>query len=53
MANIINLQWIDFVVYTNKDLHVERICKDGSLWEKVMLPELASFYFSFILKQNE
>ena len=42
-------------VYTNKDLHlhVERICKDSSLWEEVMLPELTSFYFSFILKRNE
>ena len=53
VANIVHLQWIDFVIYTDKDLHVDRICKDSSLWEKVMLPELTSFYFSFILKQIE
>ena len=49
VMNILNLGWIDFVVYTNVDLHVEHIYKDVSLWEMKMLPELTSFYFSFIL----
>ena len=49
VLNILNLPWIDFVVYTNVDMHAERIYKEISLWENKMLPELTSFYFSFIL----
>jgi hypothetical protein len=40
VLNILNLPGIDFVVYTNVDMHVERIYKEISLWEIKMLPEL-------------
>ena len=31
---ILQLKWSDFVVYTKKDLHVERIFFDNELWKK-------------------
>ena len=49
VLNILNLPWIDFVVYTDVDMCKDRIFKDVSLWEKKMLPELTSFYFRYIL----
>ena len=49
LVNILNLPWIDFIVYTEEDLHGERIYRDVNLWKPVMLPELTSFYFSYIL----
>ena len=45
----LHLQWADFVVYTKKDLHVERVYFDNDLWEKIMVPELTSFYFEYVL----
>jgi hypothetical protein len=45
----LKLQWFDFVVFTSKDLHVERIYFDKTLWENVMLPELTRFYFQYVL----
>ena len=45
----LNFQWCDFVVLTSKDLHVERIYFDKTLWETVMMPELTDFYFKFML----
>ena len=45
----LQLQWCDFVVYTSKDLFVERITFDSSFWEKSMVPELTRFYFEFVL----
>lgn len=45
----LKLQWSDFIVYTRKDLHVERINFDSDLWEQVMLPELTDFYFTYML----
>jgi hypothetical protein len=46
---ICQLSWIDFVVYTVKDLHVERIYFDVLKWENNMLPKLTDFYFMFLL----
>lgn len=45
----LKLQWCDFVVFTSKDLHVERIYYDQTLWETVMIPELINFYFQHVL----
>ncbi len=45
----LKLQWCDFVVFTSKDLHVERIYFDKTLWENVMVPELTRFYFQYVL----
>jgi len=49
VLNILGLDWIDFVVFTNKELHVERIHRDHHLWRLKMLPELTSFYVTYIL----
>ena len=40
--------WCDFVVFTHKDLYVERIKFESELWDKQMLPELNSFYFTYL-----
>ena len=42
--NLHNLDWIDFVVFTKKDMHIERIHKDSFLWISTMLPEQTSFF---------
>ena len=49
VVNLLGLSWIDFVVCTNVDAYVERILRHETTWEKKMLPELTSFFFSFIL----
>ena len=49
ILNILGLEWIDFIVYTLKDLHIERIQVDTSIWDKEVLPELTKFYADYIL----
>ena len=44
VMNLLNLDWINFVVFTKKDMHIERIHKDSFLWRSKMLPELTSFF---------
>ena len=51
LVNILNLPGIDFIVYTEEDIHVERIYRDVNLWKTVMLPELTSFYCNYILPE--
>ena len=38
----------DFVVYTSKDIHVERILPELDVW-KVMLDKLACFYMKYVM----
>ena len=45
-----NLEWCDFVVRTNKELHVERIFRDQDWWNK-QLPKLKNFYFNALLPE--
>jgi hypothetical protein len=47
----LELQQADFVVYTKKDFHIERIYVDKELWQKTILPELTEFYFEFLFPQ--
>ena len=51
LVNILNLPWIDFIVYNEEDLHVKRIYRDVDLGKTVMLPELTSSYCSYILPE--
>ena len=44
----LHVNWCDFIIFTNKDLHVERIKFESELWDKQMLPELSSFYFKYL-----
>lgn len=50
VMNILGLEWLDFVVYTEKDLHEERIPCDKQLWNEKMLPKLTDFYKDFLLE---
>ena len=45
---MLHLKWCDFVVFTNKDLYVERIKFESELCDKQILPELNSFYFTYL-----
>ena len=45
-----NVEWCDFVLRTNKDLHVERIFRDPDWW-KQQLPRLKHFYFDAFLPE--
>ena len=51
VVNILELPWIDFVVYTQSDLHIERIFRDTALWNERMLPELTAFYKLYIFPE--
>ena len=42
--------WCDFVLRTDKGLHVERIWRDAEWWDK-QLPKLKSFYFDHLLPE--
>ena len=46
---ICQLNWLDFVVFTKNDLHVERILFDEHEWVTNMLPELTALYFSYLM----
>ncbi|XP_020912942.1 uncharacterized protein LOC110250672 [Exaiptasia diaphana] len=46
---ICNLHWIDFVVYTVSDIHIERVYFDFELWKNTMLPKLTGFFFTYLL----
>ena len=46
---ICNLQWIDFVVYTVTDIHIERVYFDFQNWRDTMLPKLTRFFFDYLL----
>ena len=48
--NIVGLTWMDFVVFTENDLLVERIFCNIKLWKEKMLPKLTNFYTDFLLK---
>lgn len=45
---VCSLKEIDFIVYTEKDLHIENIKFDDGKWNSVWLPILTSFYFEFM-----
>ena len=43
-------EWCDFVLRTDKDIHVERIQRDREWWEDQM-PKLKKFYFDAMLPE--
>ena len=51
VVNILQLEWIKFVVYITKELFVERIECDAALWKDKMLPQLSALYTSHILNK--
>ena len=40
LLNILAVFWVDFAIYSNKDIWLERIFRDQTLWTSKMLPEL-------------
>ena len=46
---ICQLCFVDFVVYTISDMHVEIIYFSKVEWEKCTLPELTTFYFNYLM----
>ena len=36
--------WCDFVIYTNKEVSVQRIAFNEDIWNNKLLPKLTSFY---------
>ncbi len=53
VMNIVGLSWIDFIVYTEKDLFVQRLTRDTFMWQNAMLPKLVNFYKNFVLEQKK
>lgn len=47
---VYELEWVDFVVWTNKGISVQRIPFPYERWEK-MLPRLKAFYLNGILPE--
>ena len=47
---VMNLPWCDFVLWTPKELHVERIQADPAFWREV-LPKLEKFYDTALLPE--
>ena len=41
--------FLDFILYTEKDICIERINFDQQLWNNDMLLKLSDFYFQFIM----
>lgn len=48
---ILNLEWCDFVVWTNVDLHVERVKADPEFWQLQCLPKLEYYYYNIMLPE--
>ncbi len=46
----VSVSWYDFVVRTNKELHVERIYSDSQWWG-IQLAKLRKFYFTALLPE--
>jgi hypothetical protein len=42
---ITQVEWCDFVVYTTKGMHVQRILYNSDVWQNDMLCKLNNFYF--------
>ena len=43
--------WCDFVVWTPRGIHIERIRADPDFWSQKMLPKLERFYMNAILPE--
>ena len=45
---VIGVEWCDFVVFSGRQVFVERIVRDRTYWSEVLLPVLRSFYVKHI-----
>lgn len=43
-------EWCDFVVRTEKELHIQRIFRERDWWQE-QIPKLHSFYFKALLPE--
>ncbi len=51
VLNILEIDWLDFVVYTTKDLYVERIHRNETEWTVKILPNLTSFFTDYVISK--
>lgn len=49
---VLNVEWCDFVLWTKKGIHVERIVFDTKFWTENMLCQLKLFYNSFFVAER-
>lgn len=43
---ILNFDWCDFIIWTNIDLHVERVQADPQFWQLQCLPKLQYYCYN-------
>ena len=48
---VLNLPWCDFVVWTQKDIHVEKIYFDNDFWTRQCYLKLRCFHFGIVLPE--
>lgn len=51
VLNILEVDWLDFVAYTTKDIFVERIYRNEAEWNVKILPSLTYFYIDNIISK--
>ena len=45
------ISWCDFVIYTKRGIHVQRIWFDEAFWNLELLPKLTSFYDNCVVPE--
>ena len=48
---VLDVHWVDFVVWTKKGINVQRICFDEEFWQQNMLHKLKVFYSANFLAE--
>ena len=48
---VCGLEWVDFVIWTRKGMSVQRIHRDLTKWNDVMLPKLIKFYTTGVVAE--
>lgn len=48
---ICQLPFLDFILYTEQDICIERINFDQQFWKSDMIPKFSDFYFKFIMPE--
>ena len=50
ITTITEINKLDFVAYTLKDMHIETILFEHRKWNKEILPKLTNFFFDYMKK---
>ena len=49
--SVLGLPWCDFVIWTNRDMTIQRIRADHQFWDNQVLPKLVAFYSNIMLPE--